>query len=397
MDAPARPARAGSRGGALMARMSRMDAAFLAMERPNQPGHLGTVMIFRPSDEGPLSYDTVLDDRRRTRLPLVPLGQRRVVAEVPFGLGRPSWAPDQPSISATTYATRRCPRRRGGRAGPRRRPHPRHPARPCPPAVGALGHRRARRRPGGAVLQGPRRRPRRHHRRRTDDGPARQRPGGPADGRRSGAGRRRPTAPDRSMSSAASSEPLPDQLRWAAGFPGRVAERAMRAAGEQWPGLRETAVEVTQRTPLLGAVANLLPTSDAGDVFDEHPTGRAPRLSFNAPITRHRRFALARLPIDDILAVKHAAGTTFNDVVIAVCAGDAAALAAGARRAADVADGRPRAGARGRVERSSATTPTSPGSSPRCPPTSPTRPSGSPAPTTRWRSPRSAMRPSRRR
>ena len=78
---------------------------------------------------------------------------------------------------------------------------------------------------------------------------------------------------------------------------------------------------MTQRTPLLGAVANLLPTSDAGDVFDEHPTGRAPRLSFNAPITRHRRFALARLPIEDILAVKHAAGTTFNDVVVAVCAG----------------------------------------------------------------------------
>ncbi len=49
--------------------------------------------------------------------------------------------------------------------------------------------------------------------------------------------------------------------------------------------------------------------------------GRAPRLSWNAPITRHRRFALARLPIDDILAVKHAAGTTFNDVVVAVCTG----------------------------------------------------------------------------
>ena len=115
--------------------------------------------------------------------------------------------------------------------------------------------------------------------------------------------------------------PLPDQVRWAAGFPGRLAERALRAAGEQWPGLRETVVEVTQRTPVLGAVANLLPTSDAGDVFDEHPTGRAPRLSFNAPITPHRRFALARLPIDDVLAVKHAAGTTFNDVVVAVCAG----------------------------------------------------------------------------
>ena len=73
-------------------------------------------------------------------------------------------------------------------------------------------------------------------------------------------------------------EPLPDQLRWAVGFPVASPERAMRVAGEQWPGLRETAVEITRRTPLLGLVAKLLPTSDAGDVIDEHPTGRVPCL-----------------------------------------------------------------------------------------------------------------------
>ena len=178
--------------------------------------------------------------------------------------------------------------------------------------------------------------------------------------------------------------PLPDQLRWAAGFPGRVAERAMRAAGEQWPGLRETAVEVTQRTPLLGAAAKLLPTSDAGDVFDEHPTGRAPRLSWNAPITRHRRFALARLPIDDVLAVKHAAGTTFNDVVVAVCTGML-------RRWLLANDELPTspvvalvpvlvAGPSGRARRCSHRR----ARGRRCRRTSPIRPSASPAPTTRW-------------
>ena len=75
------------------------------------------------------------------------------------------------------------------------------------------------------------------------------------------------------------------------------------------------------RTPGLTAMARLLPTSRAGEVLDEHPTGRAPRLSFNAPLTPHRQFALTRLPIDDVLTVKRASETTFNDVVVAVCTG----------------------------------------------------------------------------
>ena len=36
-----------------------MDAAFLAMERPAEPRHLGSVSIFGPSAAGPLTYDVV--------------------------------------------------------------------------------------------------------------------------------------------------------------------------------------------------------------------------------------------------------------------------------------------------------------------------------------------------
>ena len=253
------------------------------------------------------------------RLPLVP-SARRIVAEVPFGLARPSWEPDR--AFDLEY-------------------HVRHTALPKRGGVAALtrliGHTHAiqldRARPlwelwvieglpdDRVVLYS------KVHVAAIDDSTGAELMTALLDTEPSG----RPTVVDPEPVDAGGSgpldvigrivEPLPDQLRWAVGFPGRVAERAMRAAGEQWPGLRETAVEITQRTPLLGLAAKLLPTSDAGDVIDEHPTGRAPRLSWNAPITRYRRFALARLPIDDVLAVKNAAGTTFNDVVVAVCAG----------------------------------------------------------------------------
>ena len=70
--------------------------------------------------------------------------------------------------------------------------------------------------------------------------------------------------------------PLPDQIRWAAGFPSRLTERAMRSAGEQWPGLRETVVEVTQRTPGLSMLASLMPMGrrPARSSTSTRPVGR---------------------------------------------------------------------------------------------------------------------------
>ena len=71
--------------------MSRMEAAFLAMERP-RANHLGSLMIFGPGPRRALTYDTVTalvaERLARCRRP----GE---VAEVPFGLGRPSWTTDR--------------------------------------------------------------------------------------------------------------------------------------------------------------------------------------------------------------------------------------------------------------------------------------------------------------
>jgi WS/DGAT/MGAT family acyltransferase len=51
------------------------------------------------------------------------------------------------------------------------------------------------------------------------------------------------------------------------------------------------------------------------------PETAAPPTPFNAAITPHRRVAIRTTPLDDIKAIKKAAGTTVNDVVMAVCAG----------------------------------------------------------------------------
>ena len=47
----------------------------------------------------------------------------------------------------------------------------------------------------------------------------------------------------------------------------------------------------------------------------------APRTPFNGPITAHRRFAFASVPLDEVKTVKNAFGMTVNDVVLAMTAG----------------------------------------------------------------------------
>ncbi|MGR9092179.1 MAG: WS/DGAT/MGAT family O-acyltransferase [Gammaproteobacteria bacterium] len=47
----------------------------------------------------------------------------------------------------------------------------------------------------------------------------------------------------------------------------------------------------------------------------------APRTPLNASITSHRRYATLQVELDRIKALKNAAGTTLNDVVMAICSG----------------------------------------------------------------------------
>ncbi|HEX4903857.1 MAG TPA: wax ester/triacylglycerol synthase family O-acyltransferase [Acidimicrobiales bacterium] len=73
----------------------------------------------------------------------------------------------------------------------------------------------------------------------------------------------------------------------------------------------------------LGAVLNIGRNRDAEPDTPPIalPTLRAPRTSFNATITPHRKFAFRSTSLESIKAVKNALGATVNDVVMAVCAG----------------------------------------------------------------------------
>jgi WS/DGAT/MGAT family acyltransferase len=51
----------------------------------------------------------------------------------------------------------------------------------------------------------------------------------------------------------------------------------------------------------------------------EVTAARAPRTSFNGPISPHRRYSFGSLSLDDVKAVKNALGHTVNDVVVALC------------------------------------------------------------------------------
>jgi hypothetical protein len=115
--------------------------------------------------------------------------------------------------------------------------------------------------------------------------------------------------------------PLPDQTRRAVGFPVRLAGRAVDAVGEQLPGLVETAAEMTRRTPGLERLAALVPRGDLRPGSVEHPTGRAPRLSYNEAIGPTRRFAAGAVATADLLRLKHATDRSFHAVALAVCAG----------------------------------------------------------------------------
>jgi diacylglycerol O-acyltransferase len=51
------------------------------------------------------------------------------------------------------------------------------------------------------------------------------------------------------------------------------------------------------------------------------PFRHTPKTSFNVSLTSERTFAMTELPLEDLKAIRRAAGATLNDVYLAVCAG----------------------------------------------------------------------------
>lgn len=302
-----------------MTAMRGIDAAFLAMERPNAPRHLGSLMIFDPSDDGPLDRAAV-ETALEARLPTM-RSARRVVVPSTSGLTRPSWRMAERvdlgfHLRSATLPAEEDPRQaldelvarlHGARLDRRRPLWKMYVIDGLPDdqvAVYAKVHMAAIDDQTGVELMTAL----------LDDDPG----GGP-------------TMDDVEVHSERANRffdrmvPVPEQVRRGIGFPGRLVGRTARAVGEQLPGLGATVSEVAHRWPGMEPIARLLPgTPDDDD--HEHPTGRAPRLSFNEPIGPRRVYARGAVPIEQLIAVRTAAHrdtapVSFHAVVLAVCTG----------------------------------------------------------------------------
>lgn len=286
-----------------MQQLSGLDAEFLAMESRAVFGHVGSVCVVDPST-APEPFDLRrLTDHLASRLHLVPVFRRRVVG-TPLGLDHPYWV-DDPEFSLD-YHVREIALPAPGdddqlaRQVARLHARPLDRARPLwelylisglaggRAAVYSKIHHAAMDGVGGdAMLLAL-----------LDDTPT---------------GRSLPPAPGWDPA------PLPGGIqllaRSAVSLAGRPA-RALQLGTDlvrHAPGL---ASAVLDRLPL---PASLRP---AGPDDALHPAGlRAPDTPFNAPITPHRRYAVADLSLTDVREVKRRAGVTVNDVVMALVAG----------------------------------------------------------------------------
>jgi diacylglycerol O-acyltransferase len=104
----------------------------------------------------------------------------------------------------------------------------------------------------------------------------------------------------------------------------RLSVRTIRelAASSQNGGLRALADLIAQ--PMPGPIGKAMRERLRGVNHDVDnppalPNTRAPCTPWNRPITPHRRFASATIPLDDAKRIRRQFGCTFNDVVMALC------------------------------------------------------------------------------
>ncbi|MGQ0802817.1 MAG: WS/DGAT/MGAT family O-acyltransferase [Actinomycetota bacterium] len=85
--------------------------------------------------------------------------------------------------------------------------------------------------------------------------------------------------------------------------------------------LRQPVVAASTLARAVGAVARLRSHNRRPDTTPPPGPFSAPRTCLNAPVTGRRHVAFAHVSLDDVRQIKDLAGTTVNDVVLAVCAG----------------------------------------------------------------------------
>lgn len=305
-----------------MRQLSGVDTSFLAWESPTTVGHVTGVLVLDPSTSPvPWTFEHLVAHLRSRLARLEPLTQKLV--EVPLGLDRPYWVPD-PHFDLENHLHHVGVPGDGGRrafaelvAAIHERPlDRRRPLWEChlvdgltadavaSPAAGRRGRAAARR--YQAVIS------KIHHAAidgisgqeilaglvdLTPEVAATEPDGGPAP--HHPAHHPVPTGAEVLGRATLSMLTSPARMARAASSLARALPVLGPAFGRQGPGARgdESAADLLRRF------------------------GAAPTTPFNAAIGPHRRWAYVAVPLDEVKAVKNAAGSTVNDVVLAVVAG----------------------------------------------------------------------------
>jgi diacylglycerol O-acyltransferase / wax synthase len=288
-----------------MRQLTSLDAQFLALENARQAGHVGSLAILDPSTApgGRLGSAEVMA-LLRERLPLLPPLRWRL-AEVPFGLDYPYWVDD--GEFDLDYHVRELALASPGTDAQLAEQTARIMSRPLDRArplwelyvieglesglVGVLTkiHHAVVDGLSGAEIMGLL----------LDLAPE---------------GRELPEAEP----SSAGRVPRQHELlaRGLLGVP-RYPLRMLRSLPAAIPNLDQTPFGTLPGAGTLSRLASRV-SRDGGP----GPTNLvAPKTSFNAPVTPHRRFVFGKLPLADVKAVKNAHGVTVNDVVVSICAG----------------------------------------------------------------------------
>jgi diacylglycerol O-acyltransferase / wax synthase len=79
-----------------MKRLSALDAAFLYLETPDTPMHIGSVTVFAPADDPDTLFDR-FREHTRARIPVLPSYTRRLKA-TPLDVDHPVWVRDEPDL-----------------------------------------------------------------------------------------------------------------------------------------------------------------------------------------------------------------------------------------------------------------------------------------------------------
>ena len=273
-----------------MKRLSGLDAAFLALEAEQWPAHVACVTVFDPA-ECPNGYS--VDALKRTlqeRLHLLPPLRWRVV-EPPFGLGRPHWIED-PDFDLDWHIRRIALPAPGGRKEL------------AEVAAEIYRHRLDRRRPlwelwvieglehGHVAIYW-----KIHH--------------ACIDG----------------MSGAAMQEVMFDRDPAGHGpeeygidtWEPEPVPSAREMIVSSLPTMASTPLRLgKQVVGLLGELPTFIRAGRSGALTSAL---RAPRTSFNAPVTQHRAWGYCTVSLSDMKMVKNVFGVKVNDVVLALAAG----------------------------------------------------------------------------